>query len=83
MNTIDLTIHHDGQQWIARNAQLTVSGRTIEELDTAVEQGLRQKGALPDGRTARVFMAFDNATIPQWIRQYAQHYFNRIIEVRG
>jgi len=26
-------------------------------------------------------MYFDNSTIPQWIRQYAQHYFNRIVEI--
>lgn len=34
-----------------------------------------------EGEKVEVFMAFDNSTIPQWIRQYAQHYFNRILVV--
>ena len=76
-------IRHDGRNWIVENEHLMLSAPTLEELDRAVAQGMRQKGWLRKGEKARVFMAFDNSTIPQWIRQYAQHYFNRIVEVEG
>lgn len=61
----------------------SVFAPSLEELDQGVERLLKEKGMLKEGERAEVFMAFDNATIPQWIRQYAQHYFNRVVEVKG
>lgn len=79
----EFTIRHDGTEWIAENGNLRVSGRTLEALDGALRRAMREKGLIAKGEKAEVFMAFDNATIPQWIRQYAQHYFNRIVELEG
>ena len=79
--TIDLTLTHEGGRWVARNDDMDVSAPTLSGLDLAVKDDLIGAGRLVAGETVRVFMAFDNATIPQWIRQYAQHYFNRVIEL--
>lgn len=78
---IEMTIHHDGLDWIAENDSLSAKGRTLEDLDQTVGTLLRDRPDLKQGDKVRVFMAFQNATIPQWIRQYAQHYFNRIVEI--
>ncbi|MGD2079786.1 MAG: DUF5395 family protein [Nitrospirota bacterium] len=80
---MDCTIWHDGRNWVASLEGDSVFAPSLEELDQGVERLLKEKGMLKEGERAEVFMAFDNATIPQWIRQYAQHYFNRVVEVKG
>lgn len=83
MKKIEFSIIHNGSDWVIENQYLTLSSRTIEGLDIKVRALLRDRGLVQKGETAKVLMAFDNTTIPQWIRQYAQHYFNRIILVEG
>lgn len=76
-------IKHDGKCWIIENGHSTISAPTLEKLDSRLENHMKENGLLKKGEKAEVFMAFDNSTIPQWIRQYAQHYFNRIVTVEG
>jgi hypothetical protein len=80
---MECVITHDGKNWILENAILTLSAPTLEELDARMRDLLRRKGILKKGERAEVLMTFDNSTIPSWIRQYAQHYFNRVVEVEG
>ena len=80
---IELSIRHTGQNWLVENESLSVSAPTLGELDRQLKLLLKEKELLKDGEKARVFMVYDNSTIPQWIRQYAQHYFNRILEIEG
>jgi hypothetical protein len=80
---VELTLTHNGHHWVAKNAVLAADAATLEELDREVLRQLKQNGLLPAGEKLSVFMAFDNSTIPQWIRQYAQHYFNRVVELSG
>ena len=78
---IELTIRHTGQNWLVENEYLTISAPTLEKLDHQLIILLKKKKIHKDGTKTRVLMFFDNSTIPQWIRQYAQHYFNRILEI--
>ena len=80
---VELTLIHDGRHWVARNETLQAQAPSLEELDREVGRILRQSGLLRVGEKRRVRMAFDNSTIPQWMRQYAQHYFNRVVELSG
>lgn len=80
---IELSIRHTGQNWLVENESLSVSAPTLDELDRHLKLLLKEKKLIKDGEKARVFMVYDNSTIPQWIRQYAQHYFNRILEIEG
>ncbi|MEJ2253244.1 MAG: DUF5395 domain-containing protein [Nitrospirota bacterium] len=80
---LECTIRHDGANWVVEHGTNSISAPTLEELDRGVERYLKEEGLLKAGEKAEVFMAFDNSTIPQWIRQYSQHYFNRIVEVKG
>jgi len=76
-------IRHDGRCWVIENEHSTISAPTLEELDSRVGHYLRDNGLLKKGEKGEVFMAFDSSTIPEWIRQYSQHYFNRLVEIEG
>jgi hypothetical protein len=78
---VELIISHDGKNWIARNDVLYAEALTLGRLDNALKRLVKEKGYLKKGGKLDMFMAFDNATIPVWIRQYSQHYFNRIVRV--
>jgi len=79
----ELSIIHDGKNWVAGNGEISFSAPTLDELDVQVAEHVRTSEALQRGEKREVRMYFNNAVIPQWIRQYAQHYFNRIIVVEG
>jgi len=79
---IEFIVSHDWKNWIARNDWLTAQAPTLEDLDNELKKMVKQKGYLKPGKKLDLFMAFDNSTIPQWMRQYSQHYFNRIVQVR-
>ena len=80
---IELIVSHDGKNWIARNDALSAEASTIEGLDNELRRLVKEKGYVKPGKPLDLFMAFDNSTIPQWMRQYGQHYFNRIIKVQA
>ncbi len=83
MIQLDFTIKYSGKNWIVENELLSSTAPTLDELDVNVKNLLIDKQIIKKGEKAKLFMAFDNSTIPQWIRQYAQHYFNRIVEIEG
>lgn len=78
---IVLSLVHDGECWVGRNASLEAKGVTISELDEDLKRGLRESGDYAPGTALRVFMGFDYDTIPTWLRQYHTHYFNRTVLV--
>ncbi len=78
---VELTLVHDGKQWIGRNNSLHARGETLSALDDDVKRALRECGDHPAGARLTVFMGFDFDTIPVWLRQYHNHYFNRFISV--
>lgn len=59
------------------------SAPTLQELDSDMRRFFKEQGLIRAGKKAEVFMAFDSSTIPQWIRQYAHHYFNRVLVIEG
>ncbi len=78
---IEMSLVHDGHQWIARHASMTVSGHNFSELDINLVHALRKTGQFPAKARVTVFMGFDFDTIPTWLRQYAYHYFNRYVSL--
>lgn len=83
MIQLDFTIKYLDNNWIVENKSLRSAAPTLDELDVKLKNLILKKKIIKQGQKAKLFMAFDNSTIPQWIRQYAQHYFNRIVEVEG
>ena len=80
---MEMLIRHDGRNWVAENGAMTFRGSTLEEIDAQVSQFMKDEGLVGEGERVKVKMFFDNSTIPQWMRQYSQHYFNSILEVKG
>ncbi len=81
--TMDFIIHHDGVNWCLRNEQVSISAPDLTLLDKRLRLKMVERGLIRAGETKKVRMLFDNATLPPVIRQYAQHYFNRVLEIVG
>ena len=79
----EMVIRHEGDNWVVENSELSLSAPTLDDLDRGLGRLMKQKGMLQKGEVKEVFMAFDSSSIPQWIRQYAHHYFNRIVKIVG
>ncbi len=79
----EMVIRHDGKNWVVENGEIRFAAPTLDDLDQGLGRIMKQRGLLKKGETKEVFMAFDSSSIPQWIRQYACHYFNRIVKVEG
>ncbi len=82
MEELRLSLWHDGTHWIASNKDITFRGGSLEELDQRVRSYVLSSGTTTKGEAVRVYMYYDDRTIPQWIRQYAQHYFDRVLEIK-
>ncbi len=78
---VELSLIHDGAQWVGYNGALAARGDTLEALDHDVRRALQTTGDYPAGTKVTVFMAFDFETIPIWLRQYHAHYFNRYVAI--
>ncbi len=83
MKKMVFKISHDGRDWVVRNSLLSMSSPTLEELDAGIGAFLRERGFIEKGEKARVRMEFDSSSMPQWVRQYSHHYFDRIVEIQG
>jgi hypothetical protein len=83
MKKIRFQITHDGREWVINEYSVSLSSPTLDELDIRVRDHLKKQGALKHGEKVKVLMEFDNCSIPQWIRQYSQHYFDRVVELEG
>lgn len=80
---IDMVIRHDGRNWVVEKGDLRLASPTLDGIDAEVREFVKREGLVKNGQKTEVRMLFDNSTIPQWIRQYAQHYFNRVLVVEG
>jgi hypothetical protein len=75
---ISMILGHDGHNWILSNDMIVLSAATLNELDKKLESALQPQW---QKEPIKVFMASDNEMIPEWIRPYMNHYFNRILEL--
>ncbi len=80
---MDLTLSYRGNKWIAHNDKMSFSGTTLDDLDDKIKTFVVKSGLLKNKNMYKVKMYFNNAEIPAWIRQYAQHYFNRVLIIKA
>lgn len=76
---LEVSIIDDGKRWIVKHGDFTATGVSLAELDDNLKDILIDSGKFEKGSTITVFMGYDYRNIPTWIRQYAYHYFNRLI----
>ncbi|WP_022854501.1 DUF5395 family protein [Thermodesulfatator atlanticus] len=75
------TIWHDGKNWVLEGDGFKLLAPELDELDRKVAEFIKTDPRFSSKNIRRVYMHFDMYTIPQWMRQYMQHYFSRIIEI--
>ena len=77
--TIEMLLDHDGQNWSVSDAHISVSAASLKELDRKLEEALRPR--LSKEKKLKVFMTSNNEMIPEWMRPFMSHYFNRLLEL--
>lgn len=77
--TIEMVLDHDGRNWRLTGGGVTVSAPELTELDRKLEQALEPE--LSREKKLNVFMRSNNEMIPEWMRPFMCHYFNRILEL--
>lgn len=78
---VEFELIHDGKQWVVNSDHMQAAGETLNALDEDVRRVLLESGDFPQGARVRVFMGFDFDTFPTRLRQYHDHYFNRLVDV--
>lgn len=77
ITNIEGLLTHDGKNWIFRFDEYSVCAPTLEKLDAKICELIKNNPKYQNVK--KVVMCFDIYTLPQWIRQYMQHYFDRIL----
>jgi hypothetical protein len=79
MARLEVILRQVGARWVACGDGLTVEADGISEIDEAIRRGIAESGRFPAGTKVEVTLACDRGVIPDWMRPYHSHYFNRII----
>lgn len=79
---LTMRLIHEGSLWVAESGDIRASGRTLAELDRELAKLLGRDHPGSSGVSIKVRMTFDNAVLPKWMRQYSNHYFNRVVTIK-
>jgi hypothetical protein len=79
MARLEVILKRDGPRWVACGDGFTVAAAGISEIDEAIRREIVESGRFPAGTAVEVFLACDRGVIPDWMRPYHSHYFNRTI----
>jgi hypothetical protein len=79
MARLEVILKQDGARWVARGEDLSVETGDVSEIDEAIRRRVEESGRFPAGTKVEVFLACDRGVIPDWMRPYHSHYFNRTI----
>lgn len=76
---IELTLDHDGRRWVLSGDELCVAAKELDQIDRKLEMALQHR--LDSEGRLEVVMRTNNTMIPEWMRPYMNHYFNRHLEL--
>ncbi|PID41927.1 MAG: hypothetical protein CR981_02815 [Proteobacteria bacterium] len=79
-NCVEMTLGHDGCNWVLSNQNLVVSANSLDELDRKLEEALSDKWQKDQPFEVHM-MSNNDEMIPEWMKPYMDHYFNRILEL--
>ncbi|GAB4371154.1 MAG: DUF5395 domain-containing protein [Acidobacteriota bacterium] len=78
---LELVLTSGREGWLAEGDGVRVAAATLADLDRALAHELRASGRFPAGSRVRVFMACARSVIPEWMRPYQNHWFNRDVSL--
>lgn len=76
---IEMMIDHDGRNWIVSGNGLRIAARELDDIDRELEKALKSR--IDEEGKLNVFMSSNNEMIPEWMRPFMNHYFNRCLEL--
>lgn len=79
VRTIAMMLDHDGRNWVLSGQNLHLTAASLEDIDRELEQALKPQ--LEKETRIEVLMTSNNEMIPEWMRPYMNHYFNRRLEL--
>ncbi len=77
---ITMTLGHDGRNWNLTNEELAVSAYSLDELDRKLEKALQHRWQHEQPLEVHM-MSNNDEMIPEWMKPYMDHYFNRVLEL--
>jgi hypothetical protein len=77
---LDFRLVHDGKNWQAACGDIAAKGDSLSDLDRNLEKELVRRDLTKGLSEFKVRMTFDNKCMPPFMRQYANHYFNRVVQ---
>ena len=78
----DINLSFKGVRWIASYKGHKLDSDTLEGMDRQLRDYLETTHKPVKGDIITISYLFDNSSIPEWIRQYSNHYFNRKVEFK-
>ncbi len=77
--TIEMLLDHDGQDWIVTGGDLRIAAKELDDIDRQLETALQPR--LAKDKRIDVIMTSNDEMIPEWMRPFMNHYFNRHLEL--
>jgi hypothetical protein len=78
---LEFVLEFQENRWTAQSGDLRACGESIEELDQNIKAAVGSSGKFPRGRRVAALLLCDARVIPDWMRPYHGHYFNRLIYI--
>lgn len=75
---LEVTLGHDGRHWFVSDHDRDIRASSVTELEHRLLAHLDASGS----GSLDIHLRCDRNLLPVWMRQYAAHYFNRIIQYR-
>ena len=79
---LEVLLDYRDSRWNGRGRGLTVSTRTLGELEREIGRRLTDGGRFAPGSTVTVMLRCTPQIIPEWMRPYHSHYFNQALSVK-
>lgn len=76
---LEMTVSRKDDRWTAKGGDLAASGAVWDELEEDLRRQLAASQRYPAGTRVSVWMGCDANLIPEWMRPYQCHYFNRVV----
>lgn len=76
---VEIVLKESDNGWIGLGDGFAVQGVDIAELEERIVSVVSGSGRFAPGTRVEVFVACDRGVIPDWMRPYHSHYFNRTI----
>jgi len=73
---LELTLCHDGCNWIVDGFNHQLYGQDLHILENKIIQTIDIDPRFNDSESVNVTLQFDMDQFPKWLHQYQSHYFN-------